>query len=1198
MMTRSFIFIVCVIGFFTLVGAPCAPAACVAPAMTAQPSGQAVCPSATSVTFAATASGSPTPTVQWQVSTNGGASFSNVAGATSTQLVVAANNSIPVTGPVFLILMENENWASISGNASAPYINNTVLPMASYATQYYNPPGLHPSEPNYLWLEAGTNFDILDDDDPSVNSQTTTNHLATQLKNAGLSWRGYEESIPGGACPLTNTGPTDSAGDPEYAVRHEPFCFFDDVTCDQNTACAYCIANVVPYTQLAGDLSSNTVARYNFLTPNLCDDMHDTCTPVSNEILQGDTWLSNNLPQILASQAYLNGGVVFITWDEGENGDGPIGMIVLSPVAKGGGYNNAIHYTHSSTLRTVQEILGVGPLLGDAVNATDLSDLFVTGPSLNASQYRALFTNSCGSVTSSVATLSISIPPAISNQPSPQTVCNDQSAQFVVGATGTGPLTYQWRQVGWGAGGWQLSTTGTNGTGGLFIGSSTVNGGGDPDSTGDIDTDHQAWGLYANAGALSQAIRPFNGLMAVGQTFKIAMDNGYLNSATQNGGTIGAGSVGFGLQDAGGTNRFEFYFTGGDSQYRIYDASSASNATGISFTDQGLDLAFTLTGVNTYSVTVNAADSDGPSGLPLTFTGTLTGTAGTSIDQVRLFNYSAGNGQTYDAYFNSISIGAKADNAADPTYGVGWTNGQDGGTVTITNGAEFSGATNATLTISPAGSADAASYNVLVSGGCTPPAVSATASLAVTPGSGCLSLTITSPPNQTYILTNTVAVSGTASAAAGISGVTVNGTPATSANGFTNWTTTVSGLASCTNTLVAVATDNGGNTVTNFSEVIVAIGSADCNGDGLPDAWQLQYFGCVSCVQAAPTADPDHDGFSNLEEFQAGTNPTNALSSPFRITSITRQSNNVLLAWTTAGGTTNVVQATDGIGGSYSTNFANISPLIDVAGSSLTSTNYLDMGGATNVPARYYRVEMLLVPQSQTVTQALDNADDPAYSGGWTNGSNGGTGFSPWTLTGSGVLGSNTNGYFIGSSTNNAFDASPGIDVGGKSWGIYANDTNFTAAYRGFSASVPVGGTLKVDMDNGFINTGFSDGFVLRNGNATNNPAAYNTAARFEFLYLGGDSSNSYKVVDEAGLYNIGVPFTGTGVHLTFTLNTADTYTLLVVDNASGATNATVIGTLSGTTGSTVDSIAVYNRNAGSGSTANAFFNSLQIIAP
>jgi hypothetical protein len=87
------------------------------------------------------------------------------------------------------------------------------------------------------------------------------------------------------------------------------------------------------------------------------------------------------MPAILNSQAYKNGGALFITWDEGESGsDGPIGLIVLSPYAKGNGYSNTIHYTHSSMLRTLQEIFGVSPYLGDAANATDLGDLFTTFP--------------------------------------------------------------------------------------------------------------------------------------------------------------------------------------------------------------------------------------------------------------------------------------------------------------------------------------------------------------------------------------------------------------------------------------------------------------------------------------------------------------------------------------------------------------------------------------------------------------------------------------------------------------------------------------------------------------------------------------------------------------------------------------------------------------------------------------------------
>jgi len=38
-----------------------------------------------------------------------------------------------------------------------------------------------------------------------------------------------------------------------------------------------------------------------------------------------------------------------------------------------------VNFTHSSDLRTIQELFRVGPFVGDAANATDLSDLFEPG---------------------------------------------------------------------------------------------------------------------------------------------------------------------------------------------------------------------------------------------------------------------------------------------------------------------------------------------------------------------------------------------------------------------------------------------------------------------------------------------------------------------------------------------------------------------------------------------------------------------------------------------------------------------------------------------------------------------------------------------------------------------------------------------------------------------------------------------------
>ncbi len=272
---------------------------------------------------------------------------------------------------VFLIVLENEKWSDVHNSFFAPYLNSVLLTAGAHAEQYYNPPALHPSEPNYIWLEAGSNLGVLNDGLPAVNSRSTTTHLVTYLQNAGLSWKSYQEDISGTDCPLINVD--------LYAPKHNPMVFFQDVTGNNNAADPYCIAHVRPYSELATDLSNGTVARYNFITPNLCDDGHDTCAPQNNAIRQADDWLSTEIPKIAGSSAYQHGGVVLITWDEGLFSDGPIGLILVSPYAKAG-YSNAIHYTHSSTLRTVQDILDSSPYLGDAVNATSLSDLFVTYP--------------------------------------------------------------------------------------------------------------------------------------------------------------------------------------------------------------------------------------------------------------------------------------------------------------------------------------------------------------------------------------------------------------------------------------------------------------------------------------------------------------------------------------------------------------------------------------------------------------------------------------------------------------------------------------------------------------------------------------------------------------------------------------------------------------------------------------------------
>jgi acid phosphatase len=261
---------------------------------------------------------------------------------------------------VFTIVFENHSWSQVN---TAPYIRS-LMQQYSYANAYSDH-GLHPSEPNYIWMEAGDNLGITNDSDPGANHKNTTDHLVTQLKNANIPWKSYQEDITGNNCPISGVN--------NYRPKHNPMVFFDDVVGNPpSTTNQYCIQHVRPYTELSRDLAANTVSGYNYITPNMCNDMHD-CS-----VATGDTWLANNLPTILNSPVYRAGhAVVFVTWDEGSGGTANIGMIAVSPYSKHG-YASSVPYTrgHSSYLRTVQEIFNVSPFLRDAANQIDLIDLF------------------------------------------------------------------------------------------------------------------------------------------------------------------------------------------------------------------------------------------------------------------------------------------------------------------------------------------------------------------------------------------------------------------------------------------------------------------------------------------------------------------------------------------------------------------------------------------------------------------------------------------------------------------------------------------------------------------------------------------------------------------------------------------------------------------------------------------------------
>ena len=80
---------------------------------------------------------------------------------------------------------------------------------------------------------------------------------------------------------------------------------------------------------------------------------------------------------------------------------------------------------------------------------------------------------------------------------------------------------------------------------------------------------------------------------------------------------------------------------------------------------------------------------------------------------------------------------------------------------------------------------------------------------------------------------------------------------------------------------------------------------------------------------------------------------------PFVITSIARSGNNVNLAWSVTGGTTNVVQCANALGSNGAGGFTNLTGNIVVSGSGWVTNRYTDSGAATNARSRFYRVQMV-----------------------------------------------------------------------------------------------------------------------------------------------------------------------------------------------------------------------------------------------
>jgi phosphatidylinositol-3-phosphatase len=293
------------------------------------------------------------------------------AGATSTSTSSTTSSSVPSSGApctgtgtppgtwdhVALIIFENKPLPKIIGNTTdAPYLNSLAR-ACSYSNSMESLETV--SLANYIALTSGftghnggSEVLITSNASPSVWPQDSVSLF--ELMDAGSPPTGsaaveWAESMPSN-CFLNGSG--------DFVENHAPFRYYT------RTQATLCPTYSRPFT---GNPADQLSARFNLIIPNKVHDMHLVPgTTIAQRIQNGDTWAKTYLPALLASPQYQAGRTaIIITWDEGNGSDFTVPFIVVTPYTKAGGVSS-VAYDHYSTLKGIEQMLGVTPLLGHA----------------------------------------------------------------------------------------------------------------------------------------------------------------------------------------------------------------------------------------------------------------------------------------------------------------------------------------------------------------------------------------------------------------------------------------------------------------------------------------------------------------------------------------------------------------------------------------------------------------------------------------------------------------------------------------------------------------------------------------------------------------------------------------------------------------------------------------------------------------
>jgi phosphatidylinositol-3-phosphatase len=254
-----------------------------------------------------------------------------------------------------LVVEENHSYSDVIGNSSMPYLNS-LAQQYGLAAQYYA--DAHPSLPNYFMLTVG----MTETNSDGFTGGVSDDNVVRELMKAGKTWKCYAEALPSPGY----LGGDDSS----YVQDHDPFSYLSDVQNDAAQA-----ANIVPFTQFAGDLANHALPQYSFVVPDIMDDAHN------GTLAQADSWLQQNIAPLIADMNFQSSGLLIITFDESEetdtaHGGGHVPAVIVSSQAKRN-YVSQTFFQHESTLRLTLAASGITNFPGAAASAPSMSEFFV-----------------------------------------------------------------------------------------------------------------------------------------------------------------------------------------------------------------------------------------------------------------------------------------------------------------------------------------------------------------------------------------------------------------------------------------------------------------------------------------------------------------------------------------------------------------------------------------------------------------------------------------------------------------------------------------------------------------------------------------------------------------------------------------------------------------------------------------------------